>query len=174
MASGAAWEHVAAIEEANPFPLVRVAVAKRRVGVRLDGGEEFEPIYAYGEDTIRESVERDRAMRLNLFGFGVMEAKINEQHDARLERLLADFRRQGADRSAHKEATGETAARELAEAKSDVTDARLNDLVTFPCRTVADVAAIAAHFVQCEPECTGYVDEDTLLEFVRHLAGRAS
>lgn len=174
----ALWLTTSEISDANPA--VSSTVPKVQYGFLLrgrndDGTDDKEPLFAYTEETINKVVDRDRDTKLSIWGHGPAGEKnrleINANAEARRERMKGEFRRQKAELQAAEDACGLTAAAEAATAASRQSRSLLADLLAYQCRDIGEVTALATYLAECEAE--DIVDAETLVEWVRALAGKA-
>lgn len=175
----ALWLTASEISDANPavgFAVPKVQYSRLLLGRNDDGSDQFEPLFAYTEETIDKVVDRDLQADISIWGSGPGDAEkrraaIHEKAEARRERLKGELRRQKAELQAAEDACGLTAAAEAATAASRQSRSLLADLLAYQCRDISEVTALATYLAECEAE--DIVDAETLVEWVRALAGKA-
>jgi hypothetical protein len=165
----AATGYLSDIEEAADLPPVRVQRGRLRTGVKMDGSEEWEPLYAYSEDDLNRQLDRDADVMRAIWKDNPAIANRVEQ---RRQRLLNEFRAKQAERDAAEAACGITAATAAREAASDAEGECLDALIGHQFHTVEDIR-LAASYLK-EQYQAGNVPRASLVDFVSALAGRSS
>lgn len=165
----AATGRLSDIEEAAGLPPVQVQWSRLRVGVNMDGSEDWKPLYAHSEDDVNRNLDREVSVLRSIFKGS---PTIAEKVEQRRQRLLNELREKQAERDVAEAACGITAATEAQEAASDVEGECLDALIAHQFHTVEDIR-LAASYLR-EQYQAGSVPRASLVDFVTALAGRPS
>jgi len=165
----AATGYLSDIEEAAALPPVQVQWSRLRVGVNMDGSEDWKPLYAHSEDDVNRNLDREVSVLRSVFKDS---PTITEKVEQRRQRLLNELREKQAERDAAEAACGITAATAAQEAASDAEGECLDALIGHQFHTVEDIR-LAASYLR-EQYQTGNVPRASLVDFVSALAGRSS
>jgi len=165
----AATKRLSDIEEAAALPPVRVQRGRLLAGVKMDGSDEWEPLYAYSEDELNRHLDRDADVLRALWKDN---PAITDKVEERRQRLLNELREKQAERDAAEAACGITAATAAQEAASEAEGECLDALIGHQFHTVEDIRLAASYLT--DQYRAGNVPRFTLIDFVTALAGRSS